>query len=168
MHRPRLSLSFAILCTVLLSGCTTGYVVNSWRGHPIEEVVAQWGPPRTSKHVDAVGGFQNLPSHDWSDMHESSEQAVVAGSHTYRWESETRTYHPEYTETVGKWHGDTYRERTHVVPERWETRNRWFELTTDENGHVVSGRSRDSDHGFFLSLLAASADGWGKPRQEAD
>ncbi|MFN3165935.1 MAG: hypothetical protein ACE37H_02610 [Phycisphaeraceae bacterium] len=148
-----------------MGGCTTGYVVNSWRGHSIHEVVEQWGPPGTSRSVDAVGGFKNLPTQYWSDMHESTETPVTAGRRTYTWESIDRTFHPQYTETVGKWHGDTYRERSYVVPERWETRTRWFELTTDEAGNVVSGRSRDSDYWFVFGLFAASDGGWGRPRE---
>lgn len=158
----------ALLLLLFVSqGCTTtNRVVESWRGYPIEEVVAQWGPPSSS---DSIGsGILEAPPHEIDIRFDSRERAVHAGARTYTWEHTTHHYRPEYTKTVTRREGDLLISKSRVVPAAWDSSTKYFELQTDDEGRVVAGRCRDDLWSILGRYFAASNGKWGEPRREAD
>jgi hypothetical protein len=146
-------------------GCTsTEAVVESWRGHPIEEVVAQWGPPGDYDSVSS--GFSEAPTGEFMARTDSREQAIRPGARSYTWSQTTHQYNPEYTETVARTRGDETIYTTRVIPAKWKSDSAYFKLTTDEDGRVDGGRSSDSRKIWPFNLFFEKSRGWGSPRHD--
>lgn len=161
--------TFVLLLFILFvaSGCTTtGEVVESWRGQPIEAVVAQWGPPGSYESVS--NGLGSISAFDFHGRTRSSEQPIGPGAHTYEWTYITHTFHPERCEVTEYKDGCKTVTTTRFIPARWSRSSDDFYLMTDDAGRVVDGGSSYERKLWPFNRLGENRRGWGSLRQGWD
>lgn len=167
MHNTVLATSLPLLIAMLSIGCTnTQSVVDSWRGHPIEDVVAQWGPPG---EFETSYGPRSHPHAPMSGLQQTGyEQPLVPGAAMYTWRYTTHRYTPARIETRHHRYGDEHcTTTTRMIPASWSTQVDWFSLSTDTSGRVVSGRSSYQAGLLPIDLFFEKQSGWSSPRQQA-
>ena len=162
VHVYSRGLPILILVAVFVGGCATDQeVVDSWRGYPIEAVIAQWGSTKSSTPVKKAASNK---SSDENREKDSIEEGGGVGARYYEWSSTDYRFKQEYTETVTEKRGDKLISRTRHVPAEYWTETKKFVLKTDDHGLVVSGYSHDDSP--LLGIYAANNGKWGKPRRE--
>ena len=157
MRVPAIHSGVVLLLLIASAGCTTtDEVVESWRGYPIDDVFAQWGPPSSSYDDHSPGGSSYTTVHP-----------VREGQRVFRWQETTTSYYAAHWETrYRQVNGQTVCE-TRYVPARTSTRREYFLLSTDDQGRVVHGRSGRSGLLMLLDGRYAASDGrWGTVRRE--
>ncbi|MEO0474847.1 MAG: hypothetical protein AAF085_02590 [Planctomycetota bacterium] len=169
MHQSTSLSTGLILLTLLLSGvgCTnTQEVVDSWRGHPIEAVVDQWGMPGFYETV--YGGHRHVSPLDYQFRTNSSEQPLQAGANTYTWEYVTHTFYPETCEVIEYKDGCKTVTKVRTIPAHWIRSSSHFYLTTNNAGLVNGGGSSREGLLWPLSLMPENRTGWGSLRRDWD